>query len=103
MQRKEVASASVLCQRPNPEEMAYKQELRSRAGAILRFMSPRHREILRRFYLLDQPADQIQNEMNLTYNQFRLYKSRAKAKFVEYWQATDRSKVPVEKSFLRAS
>jgi DNA-directed RNA polymerase specialized sigma24 family protein len=44
-------------------------------------ISSRDREILRRFYLLEQPQGLICQEMGLSHNQFRLLKSRAKAKF----------------------
>jgi len=41
------------------------------------------REILRRFYLEEQTQEQICAEMGLTETQFRLLKSRAKARFGE--------------------
>jgi DNA-directed RNA polymerase specialized sigma24 family protein len=50
---------------------------------VLRSLSSRDREVLTRFYVQEQPADQIMNEMGLTPTQFRLLKSRAKARFVE--------------------
>ena len=50
-------------------------------SAILRGISQRDREILTRFYLLEQPQEQICQEMSLTDTQFRLLKSRAKARF----------------------
>jgi RNA polymerase sigma-70 factor, ECF subfamily len=43
----------------------------------------RDQEILRRFYLQEQTPEQICAEMNLTETQFRLLKSRAKARFGE--------------------
>lgn len=49
----------------------------------LRSMEYVDREILRRFYLDAQPQDRICNELNLTDTQFRLRKSRAKARLVE--------------------
>jgi len=45
--------------------------------------SGRDREILTRFYLLEQPQEQICAEMQLTETQFRLLKSRAKTRFGE--------------------
>jgi hypothetical protein len=44
-------------------------------------MGSRDREILQRFYVLEQPHEQIRADMGLSYNQFRLLKSRAKARF----------------------
>jgi hypothetical protein len=37
--------------------------------------------VLSRFYLFEQPQEQICAEMNLTATQFRLLKSRAKTRF----------------------
>ena len=48
-----------------------------------RRVSRRDREILQRFYVLEQSQAQICAEMELSYNQFRLLKSRAKARFGE--------------------
>ena len=59
---------------------------RQRAELITRVLgelSPRDREILTRFYLREQSQDQICSEMDLTETQFRLLKSRAKARFGE--------------------
>ncbi|MGH9342983.1 MAG: RNA polymerase sigma factor [Terriglobia bacterium] len=49
-------------------------------------LNPRQREILTRFYLDEQPPNQICQEMNLSVNQFRLLKSRAKAAFGQLGQ-----------------
>jgi hypothetical protein len=46
-------------------------------------MSGRDREVLHRFYLLEQPPEQIQIEMGMTETQFRLTKQRAKSRFGE--------------------
>jgi RNA polymerase sigma-70 factor (ECF subfamily) len=51
--------------------------------SVLRELSERDREILVRFYLKEEPQEQICREMSLTETQFRLLKSRAKAKFGE--------------------
>lgn len=50
---------------------------------ILRESSRRDREILTRFYLLEQEPEQICLEMGINQTQFRLLKSRAKARFAE--------------------
>ncbi len=67
----------------NPEQTAIRQENQQIALKVLKSISPRDREILIRFYLREQPADQICFEMGLTDTQFRLLKSRAKARFGE--------------------
>jgi len=65
----------------NPEQTAIREQNQEIALKVLKSIAPRDREILIRFYLWEQPADQICNEMGLTDTQFRLLKSRAKARF----------------------
>jgi len=48
---------------------------------VLKEISDRDREVLMRFYVHEQSYETICQEMGLTYNQFRLLKSRAKARF----------------------
>jgi RNA polymerase sigma-70 factor (ECF subfamily) len=67
----------------NPEQTAIRSENQQIAMRVLQSIAPRDREILIRFYLRDQPAGQICEEMGLTDTQFRLLKSRAKARFGE--------------------
>ncbi|MBK9166403.1 MAG: sigma-70 family RNA polymerase sigma factor [Bryobacterales bacterium] len=66
-----------------PEEAAIESQQEEIMARILRGIPSRDREILTRFYLLEQPQHQICSEMNLTETQFRLLKSRAKARFGE--------------------
>ena len=67
----------------NPEEnMAYQQK-NDFMREILEQLSDRDREILTRFYLHEETQEEICGEMNLTETQFRLLKSRAKARFGE--------------------
>jgi len=66
-----------------PEESVIRRQRADIMAAILRGISQRDREILTRFYLLEQPQEQICQEMSLTDTQFRLLKSRAKARFGE--------------------
>lgn len=67
----------------NPENSAISKERDSLAASVLKTISARDREILTRFYLEEQSQEQICQEMSLTETQFRLLKSRAKAKFGE--------------------
>jgi DNA-directed RNA polymerase specialized sigma subunit len=53
------------------------------ATKILKSISQRDRDVLTRFYLMEQSQEQICMDMNLTDTQFRLLKSRAKARFAE--------------------
>ncbi len=56
------------------------QEQQELVRSVLRRMSARYREILTRFYLDEQPQEQICQEMGLSDTQFRLLKSRTKAR-----------------------
>ena len=67
----------------NPEQEAISKEKAALMKAALSSLSDRDREILVRFYLKEQPQEQICRDMALTETQFRLLKSRAKAKFGE--------------------
>jgi RNA polymerase sigma factor (sigma-70 family) len=69
--------------RPNPERRVIDEQNITLAMGILKSLHKREREVLMRFYLKEQTADQICNEMELTETQFRLIKSRAKARFGE--------------------
>ena len=63
------------------ERTAISSESRVLIRAVLERMSARDREILTRFYLFEQPQEAICEAMALTETQFRLLKSRAKARF----------------------
>jgi RNA polymerase sigma-70 factor, ECF subfamily len=69
--------------RKNPEEDAIARQHVEIMMSVLRSVSERDREILTRFYLLNQTQQQICSEMGLNDTQFRLLKSRAKARFGE--------------------
>jgi RNA polymerase sigma factor (sigma-70 family) len=64
-----------------PEEQAMGGQQVKLMLDVLRSMSARDRDILTRFYLHEQSQEQICSEMNLTDTQYRLLKSRAKARF----------------------
>jgi RNA polymerase sigma-70 factor, ECF subfamily len=67
----------------NPEQnMAFQQKVDFMLEVLHR-LSKRDREILTRFYLQEETQEQICQEMRLTETQFRLLKSRAKARFGE--------------------
>lgn len=65
----------------NPEERAICQQRQRILGEILHSLSPRDREVLTRFYLHEHTQEQICADLNLSETQFRLLKSRAKARF----------------------
>ncbi len=67
--------------RRNPEQnVAFGQKVEL-MKTILRGLGDRDREILTRFYLYEETQETICRDMDLSVNQFRLLKSRAKAKF----------------------
>jgi len=66
-----------------PEEAAITRQHEAVAESVLRSVSIRDREILTRFYLMEQTQEEICDEMGLSETQFRLLKSRAKARFGE--------------------
>jgi RNA polymerase sigma-70 factor (ECF subfamily) len=69
--------------RDNPERSVIARQRAEIARRVLDGVSQRDREILNRFYVLEQSQDDICAAMGLSYNQFRLLKSRAKARFGE--------------------
>ncbi len=69
--------------RRNPEQNAAFQQKVEFMVSVLDGLSERDREILSRFYLDEQSQEEICDEMDLSETQFRLLKSRAKARFGE--------------------
>jgi RNA polymerase sigma-70 factor (ECF subfamily) len=67
----------------NPEQIAIAQQRAELMRMVLASLSRRDRDILERFYLQEQTQEQICEEMSLSETQFRLLKSRAKARFGE--------------------
>jgi RNA polymerase sigma-70 factor, ECF subfamily len=65
----------------NPEDAAIFRQRVELIRRVLSELSERDREILTRFYLREQGQEQICSEMDLSETQFRLLKSRAKARF----------------------
>jgi RNA polymerase sigma-70 factor (ECF subfamily) len=72
--------------RHNPERSASDRQRAELMAGVLRSLSEKDREILTRFYLHEQSQEQICQEMSLSETQFRLLKSRAKARFGELGQ-----------------
>ena len=66
--------------RNNPEQSAAFRQKMDFMRSVLQKLSERDREVLTRFYLHEQPSEQICREMRLTQTQFDLLKSRAKAR-----------------------
>ena len=77
------SGVTVIDRTQNPEREAMARQKAELMRSALDALSARDREILVRFYLQEQPQEQICREMSLNETQFRLMKSRAKAKFGE--------------------
>jgi len=73
--------------KPDPERNAIERQNMDLAMRVLNTLPKRDREVLVRFYMKEQSPQQICREMKLTATQFRLTKSRAKARFTELGQA----------------
>lgn len=84
----------------SPEDHALAGQQMEIMLRTLHGLSPRDREILTRFYLHEQSQAQICREMRLSDTQFRLLKSRAKARFGELGRRRMDRKPP-EKIWLR--
>ncbi len=94
--KRTVNSESALTNTPsadNPERQALYRERGEMIIRGLRLMRSRDSELLTRFYLLEEPFQEICRDMQLTETQFRLYKSRAKAKLTA-WIAGRESAAP---------
>lgn len=69
--------------RPNIEDHVLQREKAELLAFVLGELSCRDREILSRFYLEGETKERVCAEMNLTPTQFRLLKSRAKARLTQ--------------------
>ena len=70
-------------QQSSPERLVMEQQNQDVAMRVLRSLPKRDREVLARFYLEEQTPEQICRDLHLTETQFRLIKSRAKARYGE--------------------
>ena len=67
----------------SPGDALFNAQRQTAMLRVLGGMSVRDREVLHRFYLLEQTPERIHSEMGMTETQFRLTKSRAKSRFGE--------------------
>ncbi len=68
------------CGRQTPEDTLRLKERSEIMRGLLQSLSPKEREVLIRFYLHEQAKEEICRDLGLTDTQFRLTKSRAKAR-----------------------
>jgi len=88
--------------RHNPERNAADRQRADLMKQVLRSLSAKDQEILTRFYLDEQTQEEICEEMRLNETQFRLLKSRAKARFGELGRKK-LQKNPILRIILRTS
>ena len=86
----------------DPEKCVIARQKAELMEDILRGLSSKDREVLTRFYLEEQPQEQICKEMRLSETQFRLLKSRAKTRFGELGKKKLLRR-PIRSFFMRAS
>jgi len=86
----------------SPEESVISDQRAEIMRHVLAEISERDREILTRFYIQEEPQDRICADMGLSETQFRLLKSRAKARFGELGRRKLVRKA-VKRFFLRDS
>ena len=67
----------------DPEQQAIAKQKKDLMKSVLQSLSKKDRDILVRFYLNEESQEKICRDMSLTETQFRLLKSRAKARFGE--------------------
>ena len=67
----------------SPERQAMDRQSNEVAMRVLRSLPKRDRDVLVRFYLDEQTPEEICRDLDLTETQFRLIKSRAKARYGE--------------------
>jgi RNA polymerase sigma-70 factor, ECF subfamily len=90
-------------ERVDPEGDALRRQKVEIMEQVLHTISHRDREILRRFYLYEQPQEQICREMGLNDTQFRLLKSRAKQRFADLGKRRLEKAITSDNNFLRKS
>jgi RNA polymerase sigma-70 factor (ECF subfamily) len=71
---------------PTPEQRTVMHQKVALMKQALKEIGHREFEVLARFYLREQPPEQIRKEMSLTPTQYHLLKSRAKAKLTDLVQ-----------------
>lgn len=87
-----VIEQSVADARHNPYAVFEDTERNGFVEKVLASLNQRQREILSRYYVLEQSREQICDAMALTTTQFRLLKSRAKTRFGKVGRALAPSK-----------
>lgn len=74
---------SVSDRRPDPERETSDRQRIALAMSVLESLPERRRQVLTRFYLDEEKPEEICRDMDLSEAQFRLIKSRAKARFAK--------------------
>lgn len=90
----ETHAFSLRAETPTSEDLMWRAQQAEIARRLIKELKPREREILRRFYAEEQTQEDICREMDLTQTQFRLLKSRAKARFTAMCQGAQTMRKP---------
>lgn len=96
-QQEDVGSMDLRDCKYDPEQAAIEGERFEHAMRVLRAIPKRDRDVLDRFYLQDQSPGHICLEMNLTPNQFKNIKHRAKRIFTEMSKQAAKKKRPLSR------
>lgn len=97
----------VIDPQPDPEQEFLERQRGEMAARLLTRLDELDRQILSRFYLRQQPAEQICEELGLSETQFRSRKHRAKERLAVMWQRVSKrtapgaSRQPAPKIFVR--
>jgi RNA polymerase sigma factor (sigma-70 family) len=86
----------------SPEQLVLRSERKAIAKRVLMALTVRQREALIRFYLDGESEEEIRAAMGMSYDQFRLLKSRAKLRYAELVQQS-MNRVPCRKPVMSAS
>ena len=81
----------------DPYKILVAAEQHALLNRALGLLHPRQREVLRRFYVFEESKEEICASMDLTDTQFRLLKSRAKARFGEVGRDALTRRTPARK------
>lgn len=94
---------SVADSRRNADDAILGEQQAKIMEQVLRGIDDRDREILTRFYIREEPIPKICEDMGLSETQFRLLKSRAKARFGELGRRKLKRKFSFRRFLLRGS
>ncbi len=90
-----------LTEPPDPEQLAVRRQQRRLVAEVLGKLEPAEREVLVRFYVQEQDAERICQDLALSETQFRLRKYRAKERLSALLRKEMGEERPGDKILLR--